>query len=175
MKPEYLEIEFAMPFYELYFPDLYNDNNLPKNPFELLELSNHLNTEVDFDLLFEAYENDSNEGEIFIFHDQDSDERFICLDLLKDEYDQMNMITIGVRIRQSDYLETRRILEKLYFKSTTRSDWQEDYFNQTLYRKVNNFSRQYKQRVTQKSITEFKESIRLKRHFKSGKDVTKSI
>jgi hypothetical protein len=41
--PEYVELEFMMPFYEMYFPDTWNDNNLPKNPFELMELCEALN------------------------------------------------------------------------------------------------------------------------------------
>jgi hypothetical protein len=31
--PEYVELEFMMQFYEMYFPDNWNDNKLPKNSF----------------------------------------------------------------------------------------------------------------------------------------------
>ena len=58
------------------------------------------------------------------------------------------MITIGVRIHQDDYQKARRTLEKLYFKSATRNDWQEDYFNQTLFRKAKDFKRHYKKHIT---------------------------
>ncbi len=175
-KPEFLEIEFAMPFYELYYLDLYNDNKLPKNPFELRELCQLLNTEIDFNSLYENYEKTKdNEGEIMVYHSTDSDDRFILIDLLKDKYDLMNMVTVGVRIKETEKELIRKVLEKLYFKSTTRSDWQEDYFNQSLWRKVKGQNREYKQNISQKVITDYKESIRLKRHYKSGIDITKSI
>jgi hypothetical protein len=35
--PEFVELEFCMPFYEMYYPDFWNDNKLPKNPFDWQE------------------------------------------------------------------------------------------------------------------------------------------
>lgn len=175
-KPDFLEIEFAMPFYELYYPDLYNDLKLPKNPFEMEELCLKLNTSIDFELLYKTYETARDEeGEIMVYHSDESDEVFIYIDLLKDKYDQMNMVTIGVRIREIEKESIRETLEKLYFKSTTRSDWQEDYFNQTLWRKVKGLKREYKQNITQVITTEMKDFIRLKKHYKGGTEITQSI
>lgn len=172
-KPEYLEIEFAMPFYELYYPDLYNDNKLPKNPFELEELCNLMDTAIDFNKLYYLYESyKSNEGEILIFHSNSNNERFIFIDLFKDLHDQMNMVKLGVRIKELEKEQIRKVLEKLYFKSTTRSDWQEDYFNQSLWRTAQNNTNVYKLPITQKIVTEYKEFIRYKKHFRGGNEIT---
>ena len=174
-KPDYLEIEFAMPFYELYYPDLYNDNKLQKNPFELEELCQKLNTKIDFELLYKTYETTKDEeGEIMVYHSFETEERFIYIDLLKDKYDQMNMVTIAVRIKYSEKKSIKETLEKLYFKSTTRSDWQEDYFNQSLWQKVKGINREYKQNITQVISTVYKDSIRLKKHFREGVEITKN-
>jgi hypothetical protein len=46
----------------------------------------------------------------------------------------MAMVTFGVRVKMEDKREVKDILKPLYFKSTTRSDFQEDYFNASLNR-----------------------------------------
>ena len=50
----------------------------------------------------------------------------------------MAMVLLDVRIKTVDKTAIKDILEKLYFKSTTRSDFQEDYFNQSLFRVATN-------------------------------------
>jgi len=135
--PEFVELEFALPFYEMYFPDTYNDNKLPKNPFELRKLAEELHIRLDTDFLFKTYEQtEYGKGDIFVFYSQQSKDTFIYFDLLKDEHDQMNMIVLGVRVPIADREKIREKLWELYFKSTTRSDFQEDYFNQSLWRVV---------------------------------------
>ena len=134
-----MEMEFAMPFYELYFPDTWNDNNLSKNPFELIELSQMLNINIDTDFLFKIYdETEFKKGDVYIFYQNDNIEIFIYFDLLKDEFDQMAMINFGVRVKTEIKYQVKEILKKLYFKSTTRTDFQEDYFNQSLNRIASN-------------------------------------
>jgi hypothetical protein len=138
-KPEYVELEFAMPFYEMYFPDTWNDNKLPKNPFELIELCEKLMIKLDTGFLYEEYEKtEYKKGDIYIFYATSDRDIFLYFDLLKDEYDQMAMVVIGVRIKTIDRETVREVLEKFYFKSTTRSDFQEDYFNHSLYRVATN-------------------------------------
>ena len=79
-----------MPFYEMYFPDTWNDNNLPRNPFELVELCDHLNIKVNTDFLYTEYETtEYKKGDIYIFYPSDRKDIFIYFDLLKDEHDQM--------------------------------------------------------------------------------------
>jgi hypothetical protein len=135
MKTEYVELEFSMPFYEMYFPDTWNDSNLPKNPFELTELCDSMSIILDTDFLYKEYEATKyKKGDIYIFYPDNNSNIFIYFDLYKDQYDQMAMIVLGVRIKTVNKSIIKPILEKLYFKSTTRSDFQEDYFNQSLYR-----------------------------------------
>ncbi len=137
--PEYVELEFMMPFYEMYFPDTWNDNKLPKNPFELIELCDYLNIKLDTDFLYDEYElTDYKKGDIYIFYPFDRKDIFIYFDLLKDEYDQMAMVLLGVRLKTVDKINIKDILKKLYFKSTTRSNFHEDYFNQSLFRVATN-------------------------------------
>lgn len=132
--PEYVELQFMLPFYEMYFPDTWNDNNLKRNPFELLELCKCLNIKLDTDFLYNEYESTENKkGNIYIFYSNNNKNFFIYFDFLKDEYDQMAMVLLGVRVKTIDKKRIKDILKKLYFKSTTRSDFQEDYFNQSLY------------------------------------------
>lgn len=138
-KPEFVELEFALPFYEMYHPDTWNDKNLPRNPFELQELCEKLKIKLDTDFLYDAYENtEYKKGDIYIFYADATRDIFLYFDLLKDEYDQMAMVLIGVRVKTAEKEAVREILEKLYFKSTTRSDFSEDYFNQSLYRVATN-------------------------------------
>jgi hypothetical protein len=135
IKPEYVELEFSMPFYEMYFSDTWNDGNLPKNPFELTELCDSMGIILDTDILYKEYEAAKyKEGDIYIFYLNNNKDIFIYFDLYKDQYDQMAMIVLGVRIKTVNKSIVKPILEKLYFKSTTRSDFQEDYFNQSFYR-----------------------------------------
>jgi hypothetical protein len=134
-KIEYVELKFMMPFYEMYFPDTWNDNQLARNPFELKELSEYLAINLDTDFLYSEYEKTIyTGGDIYIFYPKENKNLFLYFDLLKDKYDQMAMIWIGVRIKIEDKKAVRDILEKLYFKSTTRSDFSEDYFNQGLHK-----------------------------------------
>jgi hypothetical protein len=148
IKPEYVELEFAMPFYEMYFPDTWNDNKLAQNPFELIELSAQLNIEIDTEFLFNEYERTQNQkDDIYIFYPSDRKDIFIYFDLRKDKYDQMAMVVVGVRIKTVDKRAAKQILEKLYFKSTTRSDLQEDYFNQTLFKVATNNVQDQKRNV----------------------------
>ena len=137
--PEYVELKFMMPFHEMYFADTWNDNELPKNPFELIELSDYLNIKLDTDFLYNEYElTNYKKGDIYIFYPSDRKDIFIYFDLFKDEYDQMAMILLGVRLKTVNKKNIKDILKKLYFKSTTRTDFQEDYFNQSLYRVATN-------------------------------------
>lgn len=136
LDPQFVEIEFSMPFYEMYFPDTWNDNNLVRNPFELIELGQYLNIIIDTNLLYDYYTSTPiNKGDIYIFYKSLEDKNlFIYFDLFKDSIDQMAMIRFGVRIKKSDYENVKKILNKLYFKSTTRTSIKEDYFNNYMYK-----------------------------------------
>lgn len=132
-KPKYVELSFSLPFYELYFPVDNWDENLPKTPTELVELCQAMTIKINTEFLFSEYEKTKiNQGDIYIFYSNNTKENFIYFDFLKHQTDQMAMIQLGVRIKTEDKTAIKTILEKLYFKSTTRSNFQEDYFNQML-------------------------------------------
>lgn len=147
-KPGFVEVEFVMPIGEMYFPDCWNANNLPRNPFELSELSSALEIIFDPNFILDTYDKLPIErGDAYVFYSSRSKDIFLYFDLLKDKYDQMTMIQLGVRIPTERLPEIRPLIEKLYFKSTTRSDWQEDYYNQTLWRNVTDRNPAMKRKV----------------------------
>ena len=133
--PEYVEMVFSMPFYEFYFPDTWNDHNLPKNPLELVELCQMLDIYLDTEFLYQHYDVTApKEGDIYFFYQNNNQEIVIYFDLHKDEFDQMAMVKFGVRVKSAIKNDVKEILDRLYFKSTTRSSFKEDYFNQSLFR-----------------------------------------
>lgn len=149
--PEFVEVEFAMPFYEMYYPLLDEDSEI--DPFELKELCNFLSIKFDTELLFTEYEKTKiEEGNIHIYYSELNKDIFLYFDLLKDKYDQMDMVIIGVRVKTNDLTKTREILHKLYFKSTTRTDIQEDYFNQSLWRVADKRIPNYKRVVKRMNL-----------------------
>ena len=132
-KPDYVELSFSMPFYEMYYPVDNWDESLPKKPTVLLELCQEMSIKIDLEFLFSEFEATKvNQGNIYIFYRSDKKESFIYFDFFKDLTDQMAMIQLGVRIKTVNKTAIKTILEKLYFKSSTRSNFQEDYFNQLL-------------------------------------------
>ncbi len=138
-KPEFVELSFSLPFYEIYFPADNWDENLPKKPIELLELCEVMAIKIDPEFLYSEFETTKiNHEGIYIFYPLDRKDIFIYFDFYKDPTDQMAMIQFGVRIKTENKTIIKTILEKLYFKSTTRSNFQEDYFNQMLSRIATN-------------------------------------
>ena len=132
-KPEYVELSFSMPFYEMYYPVDNWDESFSKKPPVLLELCHAMSIKIDLEFLFSEFEDTKiNQGNIYIFYLSDKNESFIYFDFFKDPTDQMAMIQLGVRIKIVNKTAIKKNLEKLYFKSTTRSNFQEDYFNQLL-------------------------------------------
>jgi hypothetical protein len=132
-KPEYVELSFHLPFYEIYFPADNFDESLPKKPTELLELCQEMEIKIDLDFLLLEFETTkTNQGDIYIFYASNKKDSFIYFDFHKGSTDQMAVIQLGVRIKTENKTDIKTILEKLYFKSTTRSNFQEDYFNQLL-------------------------------------------
>lgn len=114
--PEYVEMVFAMPFYEFYYPDTWNGNKLSKNPFELTELKQIMGINLDTDFLYKLYEEmEYKEGDIYLFYKDNSKEIFIYFDLLKDEFDQMAMVNFGVRVKTESKKEIKEILKKTVF------------------------------------------------------------
>lgn len=134
-KPEFVELSFALPFYEIYFSDYWNDNSSPTIPLELLELCDCTNVELNTQFLYDEYVKlQDGQRDIFIFYSKSSKDIFLYIDLFKEDTDQVGMIIIEVRVKTIDKERIKRILEKLYFKSSIRSNFSEDYFIQKLNR-----------------------------------------
>ena len=132
-KPEFVELSFIMPFYEMYFPVDNWDENLPKKPKELIDLCKEMKINIDVEFLYSEYNTTKiNQGNSYIFYKSTKKDSFIYFDFHKDPTDQMAMIQLGVRVKTEYKTKIKSILEKLYFKSTTRSNFQEDYFNELL-------------------------------------------
>jgi len=77
-------------------------------------------------------------NEVQVYHSSDDREIFVYFDMIRDPYDQCDMISLGIRChRDSDNIVRDKLLE-LYLKSSPRSNFQIDYFNQSLYMTVFN-------------------------------------
>jgi hypothetical protein len=55
-KPEYVELSFSLPFYELYFLTENWDETLPKTPTELLELCQEMEIKIDPEFLYTQFD-----------------------------------------------------------------------------------------------------------------------
>jgi hypothetical protein len=136
--PEFVEIEFSLPFYEIYFETGSDLDNQEPNPIIFLQIAKYLSINFDADFLYNKYVfTQINQGDIYIYLAKDEN-IFLFFDLYKPADDQMTMIRIGFRIRSEDLTIIKEKLMEIYFRSPPRSAFQEDYFNQNLLRIKNN-------------------------------------
>jgi CRISPR/Cas system CMR subunit Cmr6 (Cas7 group RAMP superfamily) len=136
--PEFVEIEFSMPFYEIYFETGSDLDNQEPNPIIFLQIAKYLSINFDAYFLYNKYVfTQINQGDIYIYLAK-NENIFLFLDLYKPADDQMAMIRIGFRIRSEDLTIIKEKLMEIYFRSPPRSAFQEDYFNQNLLRIKNN-------------------------------------
>jgi CRISPR/Cas system CMR subunit Cmr6 (Cas7 group RAMP superfamily) len=136
--PEFVEIEFSMPFYEIYFETGSDLDNQEPNPIIFLQIAKYLSINFDADFLYNKYVfTQINQGDIYIYLAK-NENIFLFFDLYKPADDQMAMIRIGFRIRSEDLTIIKEKLMEIYFRSPPRSAFQEDYFNQNLLRIKNN-------------------------------------
>lgn len=130
---DFVEFSFCLPVFDLFY--LKWEDNLTKSGKELKEICQILKIEIDVEFIESEYWKEDNNN-VFIFHSKTSVNNFILLDLLKDDYDQCNMITIAVRVHKDFDIIIRDLLLTLYKKSSPRSNFQIDYFNNHYYRQV---------------------------------------
>ena len=98
---EFVEVEFALSFFDMYYPLL--DEDCEIHPIELIELCQFLSIKLNTEFLYKEYRNTKiDEGNIHIYFSNANPDIFIYFDLLKDKYDQMDMVVLGVRIKTSD-------------------------------------------------------------------------
>jgi hypothetical protein len=129
MIPEFVEISFKMPFYDIYFEDhSWDEDKYEKEPTELIELCNVLGIELDTNFLYEEYnKNIYAGGDIYVFYALENNS-FIYFDLISDPTDQSAMVFIGIRFLFDDYLKIKEKIQSLYFEAKVHTDLTEDYF-----------------------------------------------
>jgi hypothetical protein len=150
--PEFVEVSFSMPFYDIYFEDeSWDESKFEKCPTELLAICKALDIHIDTNLLYEEYnKNLYVGGDIHIFYSKENAESFIYFDLLRDKFDQMAMVFIGIRFQVSDLTSIKEKILSLYFKANVHTDLTEDYFSN----KLSKISKQQNQ-VTDRIIHQY--------------------
>ena len=138
MIPEFVEISFLMPFFELYYPADDWENETLKNTDDFMSLCNTMNVKIDVEKLKDIFlETKSGQGDIYVYYAKNTKDVFMTFDFAKDPTDQMATYVLGYRIKYENLEEIKKLIQPIYFKSTTRSAYQEDYFNKQLQSLVN--------------------------------------
>ncbi len=133
--PEYIEISFQMPFYDLYFEDEnWDESKVEKQPNELIEICKLLDIQIDTNFLYDEYnKNLYTGGDIHVFHSIKYAGTFIYFDLIRDKTDQMAMVFIGFRFLLKAIAPIKEKILSLYFKACVHTDLTEDYFQNKLF------------------------------------------
>ena len=136
--PEFVEISFLMPFFELYYPADDWENETLKNTDDFMALCNAMNVKIDVEKLKDTFlETKSRQGDIYVYFAKNTKDVFMTFDFAKDPTDQMATYVLGYRIKYENLEEIKKLIQPIYFKSSTRSAYQEDYFNRYLQQLVN--------------------------------------
>lgn len=131
----YVEFSFCLPIGDLFY-EKWDEDSLKTDGKEIRSISTILNATFDKEEIETNYWDKTNNVEVY--HSRDDKEVFIMFDLIRDLYDQCDMIYIGVRCNRRDDNIIRDVLLSLYKKSSPRSNFGIDYFNQSLYRRIFN-------------------------------------
>lgn len=128
--PEFVEIEFSIPFFDIYFNEEWDALNFPKNPVELKNICQAIDICLETNYLYEEYcKTPIQKGDLYFFFSKNSKDVFLFFDLFKPADDQMAMKRLGMRIPLNILPKIRKKVMKLYLKSRPRTAIQEDYFN----------------------------------------------
>lgn len=134
-KPKYIEYSFRLPFYELYYPSMDFLDADPQDTSQIEKVLAALGININLNWLFEYYNNlPTSQNSVFVAYSKTNPEQFLFLDLFKDPTDQMSVITFGIRLAYGSKTTLKKLLAPIYLKSTTRSNFEEDYFNHKLKR-----------------------------------------
>jgi DNA adenine methylase len=131
----YVEFSFCLPINDLFYEKWDEDKPKPDGK-EITSISKTLRATFDQGEIEKDYWGQTNNVEVY--HSKDDKEVFIMFYLIRDPYDQCDMIYIGVRCNRRDDIEIRDVLLSLYKKGNARSNFEIDYFNQSLYRQIFN-------------------------------------
>jgi hypothetical protein len=137
--PEFVEISFKMPFYDIYFEDhSWDEDKYEKEPTELMELCDALAIEIDTNFLYEEYsKNIYAGGDIYVFYTVKNNNTFIYFDLIREPTDQSGMVFIGIKFLFADFVKIKEKVLALYFKAKIHTDLTEDYFQNKLHQFLN--------------------------------------
>ena len=137
--PQFVEISFLMPFLELYYPANDWGNEAKKNTDNFMALCNAIGVKMDAEKLKDIFleRRETAGGDIYIYYAKGTKDVFMTFDLAIDPTDQMGTFVLGIRIKYVDLNKIKKMINPIYFKSTTRSAYQEDYFNSQLQQLVN--------------------------------------
>ena len=131
----YVEFSFCLPINDLFY-EKWDEAKPRPDGKEIADVSQILGVTFDKGQIERDYWAETNNVEVY--HSNVDKEVFIIFDLIRDPYDQGDMIVIGIRCNRENDEEIRDRLLSLYKKRDPRSNFTIDYFNQSLYRKVFN-------------------------------------
>lgn len=129
----YVEFSFSLPINDLFY-EKWDANVLKPDGHEINGIADVLAVPINKPQVEKDYWNNTDNVEVY--HSDNDREVFIMFDLIRDPYDQCNMIHLGVRCLRNNDEEIRDRLLHLYKKRNPRSNFQIDYFNQSIYRKI---------------------------------------
>lgn len=134
-KYKYVEFSFCLPINDLFY-EICDTIDLKPDGKEIDFITKLLDIKWNKEKVEKDYWDDTNE--VQVYHSSVDREIFVYFDMIRDPHDQCDMIFIGIRChRDSDSIVRDKLLE-LYLKSSPRSNFQIDYFNQSLYMTVFN-------------------------------------
>jgi len=106
----YVEFSFCLPINDLFYEKWDEDKPKPDGK-EITTISTTLNVTFDKEQIEKNYWDKTNNAEVY--HSRDDKEVFIMFDLIRDPYDQCDLIYIGVRCNRRYDNEIRDALLSL--------------------------------------------------------------
>jgi hypothetical protein len=132
-KRDYVEFSFHLPIADLFY-DRWDEDPLKPDGKEINSICDLLHVKIEKEKIEKKFYDQENSAEVY--HGISNSEVFIYFDLSRDPLDQCMMIHLGVRCTCELDEKVRDKLLELYKKLTPRSNFEIDYFNQSLYAKV---------------------------------------
>jgi hypothetical protein len=129
-KRDYVEFSFHLPIADLFY-EKWDEDPLKPDGKELNFICDLLRIKIEKEKIEEKFW--GHENSVEVFHGAKNPETFIYFDLARDPQDQCMMIHLGVRCNRELDEKVRDKLLELYKKLTPRSNFEIDYFNQSLY------------------------------------------
>jgi hypothetical protein len=133
MKKNYVEFSFHLPIADLFY-ERWDEDPLKRDGKEINSIGDLLHIKIDKAKIEKKFR--SQENSVEVFHGTLNIETFIYFDLERDPQDQCMMVHLGVRCSRELDEKVRDKLLELYKKLTPRSNFEIDYFNQSLYAQV---------------------------------------